>query len=234
MKLSINGLTAQRSKSYNHALVVSAEPLEDNLLYQVIYTLLHLAVSFALSAKSGLLHCQPDMSTSQIWFISLSARSGLFHCLSVLVYFTVCQFWSISLSARSGLFHCLHAVHDPQDLFLHQVEVKELSVKRFVGCIKIGVTSLPLETVCGWKKWTSENDATGNTTVLDRTEDGRLCVCTRAQVSLTGRFYGKYTLVIAVVSSTDSSVFSIHETQCLTAIVTQLHKCCSIRIFCTV
>ena len=47
----------------------------------------------------------------------------------------------------------------------------------------IGVTGLPLDTVSRWKRWLPENDTTPRTTVLDRTEDGRLCVCNRGQVS---------------------------------------------------
>ena len=64
--------------------------------------------SISRSARSGLLHCLPDLvyfTVRQIWSISRSARSGLLHCLPDLVYFTVCQIWSTSLSARSGLFH---------------------------------------------------------------------------------------------------------------------------------
>ena len=64
-----------------------------------------------------------------------------------------------------------------------QVEVKELSAKRFVGCLRIGVTSLPLEVVAGWKKWTADTDSTGQSTVLDRTDTGRLCVCSKGSVS---------------------------------------------------
>ena len=66
---------------------------------------------------------------------------------------------------------------------LWQVEVKELSAKRFVGCLRIGVTSLPLEVVAGWKKWTADTDNTGQSTVLDRTDTGRLCVCSKGSVS---------------------------------------------------
>jgi hypothetical protein len=65
-----------------------------------------------------------------------------------------------------------------EDNCLYQVEVKELSAKKFTGCLTIGVTSLPLETVCGWRKWRVDSDTTGNTTALERTDDGRLCVCT--------------------------------------------------------
>ena len=60
--------------------------------------------------------------------------------------------------------------------------MKELSVKNFTGCVRIGVTSLPLETVSGWRKWRLNNDTTGNTTALDRSDDGRPCVCTRGEV----------------------------------------------------
>ncbi|CAI8042350.1 hypothetical protein GBAR_LOCUS23532 [Geodia barretti] len=98
VQLSMDGLTARRTKSYDKAVVVSAAPLEDNCLYQV--------------------------------------------------------------------------------------EVKELSAKDFKGCLRIGVTSLPVETVCGWRRWRVDSDTTGNTTALDRTDDGRLCVCTRGEVRI--------------------------------------------------
>jgi hypothetical protein len=35
IQLSMDGLTARRTKSYDQAVVVSAAPLEDNCLYQV-------------------------------------------------------------------------------------------------------------------------------------------------------------------------------------------------------
>ena len=63
------------------------------------------------------------------------------------------------------------------------MEVKELSARRFAGCLRIGVTSLPLEVVAGWKYWTADTDSTGQSTVLDRTVTGRLCVCSKGSVS---------------------------------------------------
>ena len=62
--------------------------------------------------------------------------------------------------------------------------MKELSAKDFKGCLRIGVTSLPVETVCGWRRWRVDSDTTGNTTALDRTDDGRLCVCTGGEVRI--------------------------------------------------
>ena len=51
-------------------------------------------------------------------------------------------------------------------------------------CVRIGVTSLSLDTVCGWKEWRVENDVSGNTTVLDRVPSGQLCVSSRGEVNL--------------------------------------------------
>jgi hypothetical protein len=62
-----------------------------------------------------------------------------------------------------------------EDNLLYQVEVKEVS-ERWKGYVKIGVSSLPPETVCGWNRWTAKSDTSGKTIVLDGTEDGRLCV----------------------------------------------------------
>ena len=68
--------------------------------------------------------------------------------------------------------------------FLFQVMVKELSSMKFVGCLRIGVTTLSPERVCEWKKWSTDNDASGNSIALDRTDDGKLCVCSKGEVGL--------------------------------------------------
>ena len=67
-------------------------------------------------------------------------------------------------------------------VFCQQVEVKEVS-ERWKGYVKIGVSSLPPETVCGWNRWTAKSDTSGKTIVLDGTEDGRLCVWCKGEVS---------------------------------------------------
>ena len=62
--------------------------------------------------------------------------------------------------------------------------MKELNGK-YHGCLRIGVTSLPPETVSSWKSWTSKSNASGDTKmtiVLDILEDGRLCVCSGGEV----------------------------------------------------
>ena len=59
--------------------------------------------------------------------------------------------------------------------------MKELN-RKYTGCLRIGVTGLSPERVCQWKKWSPENDSSGNTVTLDRTEDGRLCVCSGGKV----------------------------------------------------
>ena len=64
--------------------------------------------------------------------------------------------------------------------------------------MKIGVTGLPLDTVSRWKRWLPENDPTTRTIVLDRTEDGRLCVCCKGQVIFIEEDAGSMTsLVVA-------------------------------------
>ena len=52
----------------------------------------------------------------------------------------------------------------------------------YTGFLRIGVSDLSPETICGWKKWSERNDTSGNSTVLDGTEDGRLCVYSGGKV----------------------------------------------------
>lgn len=67
------------------------------------------------------------------------------------------------------------------DSVYSQVEIKEM--KDWKGCIKIGVTGLPPETVCCWKNASDKNnDKTGRTLVLDMKDD-KPCICIGEDVS---------------------------------------------------
>lgn len=56
-------------------------------------------------------------------------------------------------------------------------------MKDWKGCIKIGVTGLPPETVCCWKNASDKNnDKTGRTLVLDMKDD-KPCICIGEDVS---------------------------------------------------